>query len=100
MKGYISIQIKVDLKANLYRSFVVFYIYCHWRSKGGGGCDSINRFNPATFLYLSQALTSISNGILHGIFSNGILHGLFLCSMIEMRGVCFVILVELWTVIA
>jgi hypothetical protein len=37
MKGYISIQIKVDLKANLYRSFVVFYIYCHWRSKGGEG---------------------------------------------------------------
>ena len=48
-------------EANVCRIFVIIclHLYCRWRSN-----DAIIRFNPATYLPLSQAKTWISNAII------------------------------------
>ena len=57
----------------------------------GEGLDTINRFNPITFLCLSQAKIWISNVVFHGFF---------LCSVSEGERWLFIllILVELLTI--
>jgi len=51
------------VEGKIYEYFIVFclYLYCLWRSKyEGDDCESINQFNPAKFVYLSQDRNLIS----------------------------------------
>ena len=70
----------LNSKPNLCRFFLSFVynsiVVGRWNYKGGGGWDPIDRFNPATVLYLSQTRTWI--------------YYIFYVQSFEMKGDCFV----------
>jgi hypothetical protein len=62
-------------------------VYLFYNYPDREGSDSINRFNPATILFLSQARTWISNVICHG---------LILCSLTWGKRWFFILLIVWW----
>jgi len=54
------------LETLIYRWWKLFNHHCSNQELGGG--NPINRFNPTTFLCLSQARSWIYNIICHGLF--------------------------------